>query len=126
MKTLIFVAAGGAIGAAARHGVNLAWLRLSGAGFPGGTMIANIFGAVLMGVLAGYLLQNEMSVEMRAFLVVGVLGAFTTFSTFSLDTLVLFQRGEYAAGLFYVMGSIILAIAGVVGGMNIVKWVGAV
>ena len=126
MKTLLFIAAGGAFGALGRHGVNSLWLRAMGADFPGGTMIVNVLGAFLIGMLAGYLLNHGVSTDMRAFVVIGLLGAFTTFSTFSLDAVVLLQRGDITAAVLYIGGSVILGILSILAGMYLTKGLGVV
>src|SRR3712207_1029135 len=99
MYHLGLVAVGGGIGAAARHLVNVAALRLIGPGFPAGTLAVNVAGGLLMGLLAGYLaFKSERGGEaLRLFLATGFLGGFTTFSAFSLDAVLLWNRGEPAA-----------------------------
>lgn len=117
---LVFV--GGGIGAALRHGVNrmsTAWL---GPGFPYGTLLVNIAGGLLMGVLAElFLIKGGGSQSLRLFLTTGVLGGFTTFSAFSLDAAVMWQRGDYATLGTYVAGSVFLSIAGLFFGMAAVR-----
>lgn len=113
MKTLILIAFGGALGALSRHGVSVGFMRLVGPGFPYATIAVNIFGSFLMGCLAGYFLQNGVSSQpIKLFLTVGFLGAFTTFSTFSLDTITLFERGEVMPALSYVLASVFLSVFG--------------
>jgi CrcB protein len=107
MTNVLLVAIGGAIGSAARYGVGLAAARLFGAAFPWGTLIVNVAGGLAMGLLAARAPPAEEN--MRLLLGVGVLGGFTTFSAFSLDTLRLLER-EPANALFYVLASLILAI----------------
>ena len=107
MKLLLAVAAGGALGALARYGVGVWSGRAFGHGFPWATLIVNISGSFVLGALIGYLgLKGHLSPEWRAFLVVGVLGAFTTFSTFSLDATVLAQRGAAGPAILYVAASV--------------------
>lgn len=109
---------GGGIGAALRHAVNrvaLAWL---GPGFPWGTLFVNVAGGVLMGVIAGVLLvKGGGSQEWRLFLTTGILGGFTTFSAFSLDAAVMWQRGDHLACAAYAAGSVVLSVAGLFAGM---------
>ena len=107
---IIFIGAG--IGGALRHGVNVASSRLWGFGFPYGTLAVNILGSFVMGLCAGYfLLRPGLSQHLRLFLTTGVLGGFTTFSAFSLDTAVLVERHAYMLAAAYVLGSVIAAIS---------------
>ena len=124
MYHLGLVALGGAIGAAARHLANVAALRLLGPGFPYGTFAVNIVGGLLMGLLAGWLAlkyQSGGGQGLRLFLATGILGGFTTFSAFSLDAVVLWERGAVAAAAFYVVGSVVLSILGLVAGLAFVR-----
>ena len=122
MKTLILIAIGGAIGAVSRHAVSASMLRLFGPNFPVGTMVLNILGSFIMGCLAAYFMNAAgISQSIKVFLTVGVLGAFTTFSAFSLDTLTLFQRGEVTLAFGYVLGSVILSIGALWGGFMLLK-----
>lgn len=108
----VLVFLGGGIGAALRHGVNRASLTYFGFGFPYGTLIVNVVGGLLMGVLAGLFLSKAgVNEETRLFLTTGILGGFTTFSAFSLDAALMWQRGDYVALTFYVVGSVALSIA---------------
>ena len=109
----VAVAAGGAIGAMARHGVSKVSLHLLGPNFPWGTLSANIVGSFAMGLVIIWLAAREPhSPAMRAFLTVGLLGAFTTFSTFSLDVVTLYRdRTIYDAGA-YLLASVVLSVAG--------------
>ncbi len=116
------VAAGGAIGALARYllvgGFDL-WL---GAGFPMGTLAVNALGSFMIGVLIEVTaLVWSPSPELRALLVVGVLGSFTTVSTFSLDVLVLFERGAAGQAAVYVLASVTLSLAGIYAGMRLLR-----
>jgi len=116
------VGAGGAIGAMARHGISRIALKTFGPNFPWGTFIANIAGSFLMGVLIVWLTTREpVSPSLRAFLSVGILGAFTTFSTFSLDTIMLFRDKAYLAGSGYLLGSVVLSLAGLLLGLTLAK-----
>ena len=114
--TLTQVALGGAMGASLRYLTNVGAVRLFGPGFPWGTMIANVLGSFLMGVLFVVLAQKG---GMRAapFLLTGVLGGFTTFSAFSLDAVTLWERGASVAALGYVAGSVVLSLAALGAGM---------
>ena len=118
MVHLILVALGGAIGASLRHLTNIAALRLLGPGFPWGTMAINIVGCFAMGVFIETLARRfgSASNEFRLFVATGILGGFTTFSAFSLDFAVLWERGAVlpalAYGLVSVVGSIIALFLG--------------
>ena len=99
MTGFLLVFLGGGIGAALRHGVNILSPRLLGTGFPYATIIENVSGSLAMGLLAGYFaFKGDASQPMRLFLATGVLGGYTTFSAFSLDTALLWERGEVGAG----------------------------
>jgi fluoride exporter len=113
---LVFLGAG--LGGALRHGVNVAAARLFGLGFPFGTLTVNIVGSLAMGLLVEYLaLKGEASQHWRLFLATGVLGGFTTFSAFSLDAGLLYERGEIGMAVFYVAVSVGLSLAGLAIGM---------
>ena len=122
MTGFLLVFVGGGLGAALRHGVNLLSTRLLGAGFPYATMIENVSGSLVMGVLAGYFaFKGDASQPLRLFLATGVLGGYTTFSAFSLDTALLWERGELALAVLYVLGSVALSIAGLFAGLALVR-----
>jgi len=119
---LVFLGAG--LGGVLRHGVNLAALRWLGPAFPWGTLGVNVAGSFLMGVLAGWLAvkaPGQAAHPLRLFLGVGVLGGFTTFSAFSLDAVILWQRGETGLAIAYIGGSVILSIAGLMLGLALVR-----
>lgn len=118
MQMILAIALGGAIGAVARHVLAGAITRWFGSGFPLGIMVVNILGSFLMGVLITALATRfEASPEMRGFLAVGLLGGFTTFSTFSLETVLLMERGEFIQVALYILGSVLLAVLGLMAGM---------
>ncbi len=122
MKMILAIALGGALGAVGRHWAAHRLNEWIGAGFPVGIMACNIIGSFLMGALVELAaLTWSPSPETRAFLTVGVLGAFTTFSTFSLETVLLIQRGEAMKAALYVGLSVGLSILGLVAGMQSVK-----
>ena len=111
--TYLIVFLGAGIGGALRHGVNLAAVRLFGQGFPFGTLVVNVLGSFLIGLLAGYFAyRTGLSQHLRLFLTTGILGGFTTFSAFSLDAALQVERNSYALAAGYVLGSVGLAIAG--------------
>jgi CrcB protein len=102
---IVFLGAG--IGGALRHGVNVAAVRWLGYGFPFGTLFVNIAGSFLIGLAAGYFaFRPGIGQHMRLFLTTGVLGGFTTFSAFSLDTALLIERHAYAAAAGYAVGTL--------------------
>lgn len=118
MKSFLIVAAGGALGAAARYAVYLAAVALFGAGFPVGTLAVNVVGSFAMGALVETMATVwSASAQMRLFLAVGILGAFTTFSSFSLDVAVLYERGRLVACATYIVASVVLSIGGIFAGM---------
>jgi len=122
VSTVLVVAAGGALGAVARYlmmaGVGM-WL---GAGFPYGTLAVNVLGSIIFGALVEMMaLVWNIGGDLRAFLVIGILGSFTTFSTFSLDAVVLFHRGDLVGTALYVLGSVVLAVVGFMAGIAAVR-----
>lgn len=122
MKTLLFVALGGAIGASGRYMVGSLVSHLPHGGFPLGTFTVNAVGSFALGVLAALMAMTwSPSPELRAFLVVGVLGGFTTFSAFSLDVILLVERGRAALALGYVAASLIVAIGGLFAGLRLTR-----
>ena len=123
MNHLLIVAVGGGIGAGLRHLANLAALRLFGPGFPWGTVFVNIAGSLAMGLLVGWLARRAggSTNEMRLFLATGVLGGFTTFSAFSLDFAMLWERGAIASAASYAIGSVVLSIAGIFAGLWLMR-----
>lgn len=116
----VFVGAG--LGGMLRHGVNRASLAYLGPAFPYGTLFVNIAGGLLMGVMAElFLVKGGGSQEFRLFLTTGLLGGFTTFSAFSLDAALMWQRSDYMALGSYVVASVLLSIAALFLGMGIVR-----
>lgn len=117
---MVFV--GGGLGAALRHGVNRASLAYLGPAFPYGTLLVNVLGGLLMGVLAElFLSRGGGSQELRLFLTTGLLGGFTTFSAFSLDAALMWQRSDYAALALYIVASVLVSIAALFLGMAAVR-----
>lgn len=122
MNGLLYVAFGGAIGASGRHLLGMATLKAFGPGYPYGTMIANVLGGFLMGLLAGWLaLKVSGGTNLRLFLGVGLLGGFTTFSAFSLDAVLMYEKKAYGALLSYVGGSVILSIGALMIGLVLAR-----
>lgn len=124
MNLVVAIAAGGAIGAVLRHYASLLTLNVIGMQFPWGTLSVNVIGSFFMGALITYFAESwNPSQEVRAFLTVGLLGAFTTFSAFSLDFVTLWQRGEIYAAMGYVVASVVLSICALLAGMILVRQV---
>lgn len=124
MNATILVFVGAGIGGALRHAVNSACLRWCGPEFPVGTMLVNIAGSLAMGLLAGYFTfraGESWTQSARLFATTGLLGGFTTFSAFSLDAVLLWERGQAGLAAFYVLGSVILSLAGLVAGLALVR-----
>ena len=118
---LVFL--GGGLGATLRHAVNVTCAKCIGTAFPYGTFIINISGSTVMGLIAGYLAsKGGASQPWRLFLMTGILGGYTTFSAFSLDTALLYERGELALAALYIVGSVGLSIAGLFAGLALVRW----
>lgn len=115
---ILLVAIGGAMGCVARYFVNIWSVRFAGAGFPWGTLCVNLIGSFAIGFLAEVIARRfNASTELRHFLMTGILGGFTTFSAFSLDTISLFERGEYALTGIYIGASVGLSIVAVFAGL---------
>jgi len=122
MNMLVAIAIGGAVGALGRHFVNVAIGSLLGTGFPWGTVTVNIVGSFLMGVLIHMLAVSwNVSPEMRALLTVGALGAFTTFSTFSLDVVTMYERDALLLVGVYVVVSVVASIGALLVGLRLAR-----
>jgi fluoride exporter len=119
---LVFLGAG--IGGALRHGVNVGWARMCGTAFPWGTLTVNVIGSFVMGAIAAWLAFRAgegWSQPIRLFLTTGILGGFTTFSAFSLDAVMLWERGQLGLAASYVAASVILSIAGLLAGLASIR-----
>ena len=122
MKTLLMVALGGAIGASGRYGIGVLAGRLTHGDFPAGTFTANIVGSFVLGVLAGLMtFAWNPAPEIRAFLVVGVLGGFTTFSAFSLDVVLLMERGRPLLAAGYLVATVVVSVGGLFAGLRLMR-----
>ncbi|TPG55117.1 fluoride efflux transporter CrcB [Sphingomonas glacialis] len=121
MYHLILVMAGGALGSAARFLVGHATLARFGPDYPFGTLTVNIVGGFAMGLLAGILARHAASESWHLLLGVGVLGGFTTFSTFALDVVTLAQRGDMATALGYTLASVVGSIVAVFLGLSLTR-----
>jgi fluoride exporter len=117
---LVFI--GGGLGSCLRHAVNVICPRFLGANFPYHTFIINITGSTIMGLIAGYLaFKGDAAQSWRLFIMTGILGGYTTFSAFSLDAGLLYERGEIGLAALYVLGSVILSILGLFAGLAIIR-----
>jgi fluoride exporter len=124
MQAYLLVFLGAGLGGTLRHTVNLLAARLLGTNFPWGTFLINISGSLVMGLLAGFFAFRtgaNWTQPVRLFLLTGVLGGYTTFSSFSLDSALLFERGEFLMMAAYVGGSVLVAFAGVFSGLFIAR-----
>jgi fluoride exporter len=121
--TYLIVFLGGGIGAALRHGVNVLCSRLLGAAFPYATAFENISGSFVMGLIAGYFALRSTGVpqHLQLFLTTGILGGYTTFSAFSLDAVLLYERGALGLAAVYVLVSVVLSIAGLFAGLAVAR-----
>jgi len=113
---------GGAIGAGARHLVGRWTLHAFGPGYPWGILTVNVLGGFAMGVLAGALMRQSVSHEhLRLFVAVGVLGGFTTFSSFSLDVVAMIERGAWGVAAGYVTVSVVASVLALMGGLALTR-----
>lgn len=122
MALTLWVALGGAIGAVLRHGLNIGIGRAAGTDFPWHTMIINITGSFVMGLLIALMaVRWNVSTEIRAFLTTGILGGYTTFSAFSLDFALLVERKAYMLAGAYVLGSVVVSLIAIFVGMALAR-----
>jgi CrcB protein len=118
----LIVFLGGGLGAALRHGVNVGLPRFFGPGFPYATLFVNVTGSFLMGaIVAWFAFRGEAPQAWRLFLTTGILGGYTTFSAFSLDFALLYERGAYGLAALYVLGSVGLSLLGIFAGLALVR-----
>jgi CrcB protein len=122
LTSYLIIALGAGLGGALRHGVNIGAARLFGTGWPYGTFAVNVVGSLVMGLLAGYFaLRGQASQAVVLFLTTGVLGGFTTFSAFSLDVALLYERGQLGLTALYLAGSVGLSIGALLLGLAVVR-----
>jgi fluoride exporter len=121
VPNLLLVMLGGALGAGARHLAGLAALRWLGPGFPWGTLFVNLAGGLAIGLLTGWLARAGGSEATRLFLAVGLLGGFTTFSAFSVETFLLIERGELGLAGLYVAASVIGSVGLLFAGLAMMR-----
>lgn len=117
---VVFVGAG--VGGAIRHFMNIHVARLMGTHFPWYTFVINISGSLVMGLVAGwFIMKGAGTGHLRLFIATGILGGYTTFSAFSLDAMLLWERGEHLLAAYYVGGSVVLSILGLAIGLWIMR-----
>ena len=122
MQNTFLVMAGGAIGAACRYQLGRLMTHIMGPGYPWGTLAANLLGGFAMGLLVGILARFiDGGEQIRLFVAVGILGGFTTFSSFSLEVVLMLQRGQLAAGMGYVTASVLGAVGFMALGLFVVR-----
>jgi CrcB protein len=118
MRSSLIVFVGAGFGGLLRHLLNAWIMRLVGLEFPLGILAINVIGSTAMGLIAGWLtFKGQAPHDVRLFLTTGILGGFTTFSAFSLDAAVLYERGQLGLAALYVIASVTLSIAGLFAGM---------
>jgi CrcB protein len=118
----IIVFLGGGVGSAARHGVNALSAQYMGTRYPIGTFCINVLGSLLIGILAEcFALKTNLPLNMRLFLITGILGGFTTFSAFSLEVGLLYERGEILAATIYALASVGCGVLAMFGGMALIR-----
>lgn len=118
----LIVFLGGGIGAALRHGFNLAFARLVGTAFPYATLFENVSGSIVMGMLvATFAFRSGIPHHWQLFLTTGILGGYTTFSTSSLDVALLYERGQIGVAAVYVLLSVVLSIGGLFAWLALVR-----
>jgi fluoride exporter len=128
MRSFLLVFLGAGIGGSLRHAVNLGCARYCGVAFPWGTLAVNVVGCFIMGALAGWLafkVGEGWSQPLRLFLTTGILGGFTTFSAFSLDAVLIWERGDAGVAATYVAASVLLSVGGLVAGLALVRGMAA-
>jgi CrcB protein len=122
MRGYLLVFVGGGMGAALRHGINVAFARWFGIGFPFHTLFENVSGSIVMGLLVSYfVISPGSSQSLRLFLTTGILGGYTTFSAFSLDTMLLIERDQYGLAAIYVAASVLASVVGLALGVGLVR-----
>ena len=122
MQSAVIVFLGAGLGGAARYGLNVLVTRLLDTGFPFGILLVNLLGCFAMGILAGWFaLRGDAGTSLRLFLMTGVLGGFTTFSAFALDTATLWERGVPGSAAFYVLASVLGSLAAVGTGLAVAR-----
>lgn len=122
MMEVLLVAVGGAIGSVLRYYVGVWSVRLAGAGFPWGTLTVNLVGSFLIGIVVELIVRKfDGSPALRLFLMTGIIGGFTTFSTFALDTVVLMEKGQLGTAIVYVLVSVVVSLCAVFAGLSLIR-----
>ena len=124
MNAVVLVFLGAGLGGVLRHLVNVGCAQVCGTAFPWGTLMVNVAGSFLMGVLAGWLALKAgpgWTQGARLFLATGILGGFTTFSAFSLDAVLLWERGQAAMAASYILASVALSVGALVAGLALIR-----
>jgi len=122
MKLYLLIALAGGLGAMARYAVTSLMMHVAGRGFPWGTFSVNVIGSALMGFLGVWLLARwQLPMEYRVAVLTGFLGAFTTMSAFSVDTLALLQRDQWASAIAYAVGTVLVCLVAARGGMVVAE-----
>jgi len=121
MTTVLLIALGGAVGAVSRYGFGALAQRAAHAGFPVGTLAVNVVGCILVGALAKLFANTQTHSQLRAFLIVGFCGGFTTFSAFSLESFALMQGGEWMKVAAYIAGTVLACVAGTAIGFSLAR-----
>jgi fluoride exporter len=124
LGVLIGIVIGGGLGSLARHYLSAGVYAVTGPAFPYGILVVNVLGGLIMGIVVELgALKLNYTPEMRAFLTTGILGGFTTFSTFSLDTALLIERGAWTSALIYMLASVLLSVGALFAGLWLVRTV---
>jgi len=122
MNVILAIAIGGAVGSLARHYLSASIYGVTGSAFPFGILVVNVLGGLVMGIIVELgALKLNYTPEMRAFLTTGMLGGFTTFSTFSLDAALLIERGNWLGSAAYIAASVLLSIGALFTGLWLVR-----
>jgi CrcB protein len=122
MNAYVVVALGSAIGGALRHAVNVGVARLLGTGWPYGTFLVNVSGSFAIGAVAAYFaFRGHGGRTWLLFLTTGILGGFTTFSAFSLEVVLLYERGHVDRAALYALGSVVVSLAALLVGLSVVR-----
>ena len=124
MYLILSIAIGGAIGASSRYIISSAIQNLSSNTFPYGMLACNILGSIILGLLYASLAKADIfSENIKAFIQIGILGSFTTFSAFSLEAFLMFENADYSAAIIFILLSVLLSIGGLALGINIIRLV---